>query len=198
MRYETHKTAERLREAREARGVSQHELSTLAGVPQAQISRIEAGAVDPRISSLVALAHALDQELVLVPRKMLSAVQSLVRQSPEVNSRAIRAANKELARTGEALRTLQIAQSGLKDISQLQRQYAELAGFRNVVIETEKLRKIRKLLERAQKPGYQLEALTKAMQAMTDLRKSVVHATGDRRDSRTPRPAYTLDGGDDG
>ncbi len=198
MRYETHKTAESLREAREARGFSQHELSTLAGVPQAQISRIEAGAVDPRISSLVALAHALDQELVLVPRKMLPAVQSLVRQSPEVNSRAIRAANKELARTGEALRALQIAQPGLRDISQLQRQYAELAGFRNVVIETEKLRKIRKLLERAQKPGYQLEALAKAMQAITDLRKSVVHATVDRRGDRTPRPAYTLDGGDDG
>ncbi|NVN38867.1 helix-turn-helix domain-containing protein, partial [Komagataeibacter swingsii] len=43
--------AERLQAARKTKGLSQRELSELAGVPQAQISRIEAGTVDLRLSS---------------------------------------------------------------------------------------------------------------------------------------------------
>lgn len=79
--YGVRSTAARLQAARQAKGLSQRELSALAGMPQAQISRIEAGAVDLRLSSLVALAHALDLELVLVPRKAVPAVRSLSRDA---------------------------------------------------------------------------------------------------------------------
>jgi hypothetical protein len=41
MAYEAQEIAERLRAARAASGLSQRELSALAGIPQAQISRIE-------------------------------------------------------------------------------------------------------------------------------------------------------------
>ena len=70
-----------LRRARESTGISQRELSRLTGVPQGHISKIESGAVDIRVSSLTALARALDLEVTLVPRKAVPAVQSITRQS---------------------------------------------------------------------------------------------------------------------
>jgi transcriptional regulator with XRE-family HTH domain len=70
-----------LREARQRKGLSQRDLSKQSGVPQGQISRIENGAVDLRLSSLIELGRALDLELILVPRKSVSAVRLLARSS---------------------------------------------------------------------------------------------------------------------
>ncbi len=81
MSYTTEDIARALRGAREAKGLSQRELSRKAGVPQGHISKIESGAVDLRVSSLIALARVLDLELALVPRKTLPAVQSIIRSS---------------------------------------------------------------------------------------------------------------------
>ena len=81
MNYATEYIARELKKAREAKGLNQRELGRKAGVPQGHISKIENGAVDLRVSSLVALARALDLELALVPRKVLPAVKSLVRSS---------------------------------------------------------------------------------------------------------------------
>jgi len=80
MHPETEQITQRLRAVRLAKGIRQAQLSRLAGVPQAQISRIEANAVDLRVSSLVGLSHALDLEVALVPRKLMPAIQSLMRQ----------------------------------------------------------------------------------------------------------------------
>lgn len=52
-----------LQEARTGQGISQRELSQRSGLTQAQISRIENGAVDMRISSLLALTNELGLEL---------------------------------------------------------------------------------------------------------------------------------------
>lgn len=81
MNYTIEHIARALREAREAKGLSQRELGRKAGVPQGHISRIENGAVDLRLSSLVALARTLDLELALVPRKAVPAIKSLARSS---------------------------------------------------------------------------------------------------------------------
>ena len=55
--------ARMLQEARTDQGLSQRELSQRSGLTQAQISRIENGAVDMRISSLLALTNELGLEL---------------------------------------------------------------------------------------------------------------------------------------
>ena len=81
MNYTIEYIARALRKAREAKGLSQRELGRKAGVPQGHISKIENGAVDLRLSSLVALARTLDLELALVPRKAVPAIKSLVRSS---------------------------------------------------------------------------------------------------------------------
>ena len=54
------------RDARVGRGLTQAELSGLAGIPQADISRIERGAGNPTESTMQRLAHALSKRLQLV------------------------------------------------------------------------------------------------------------------------------------
>ena len=54
-------------------------LFALVGVPQSHISKIENGAVDLKLSSLVQIARALDLELKLIPRKAIPAVEGIVR-----------------------------------------------------------------------------------------------------------------------
>jgi transcriptional regulator with XRE-family HTH domain len=70
-----------LRAARESSGFSQRDLSARVGVPQSHISKIESGGTDLRLSSLVELARALDHEVVLVPRKLLPAIDGIVRNA---------------------------------------------------------------------------------------------------------------------
>ena len=78
MSYSTQYIAQLLKKTRDSMGLSQRELSTRAGVPQSHISKIESGNVDLRLSSLVAISRALELELALIPRKYLSAVNSIV------------------------------------------------------------------------------------------------------------------------
>jgi len=56
-----------LRWARRRAGFTQRELAERAGVPQSTIARIEAGAVDPRVSTLRNLLRACDTDLEAVP-----------------------------------------------------------------------------------------------------------------------------------
>lgn len=81
MPYDAEEIAQRLKSARESRGLSQRQLSARAGIPQGQISRIEQGAVDLRLSTLLALSRVLELEPVLIPRAMIPAVNALTRQS---------------------------------------------------------------------------------------------------------------------
>lgn len=83
MKYETQAIADALRNAREAKQLSQREMSRLTGIPQAKISRIENNSVDLRLSSLVAIASALGLEIALVPRKAMPAIKSIMRQTTD-------------------------------------------------------------------------------------------------------------------
>lgn len=65
----TRRMAAALKRARLQKGTTQRDLGQLIGVPQSHISKIEAGAVDLRISSLVVLARALDLSLELNPAR---------------------------------------------------------------------------------------------------------------------------------
>lgn len=53
--------------ARRARSLTQPALSELTGIQQAEISRIERGIGNPTAATLLRLAEALGQRLVLVP-----------------------------------------------------------------------------------------------------------------------------------
>jgi transcriptional regulator with XRE-family HTH domain len=67
-----------LARSRRDRGLSQKALGARLGLPQSHISKIEAGRTDLRLSSLIEFARQLDLELVLVPRKYLPAIRSII------------------------------------------------------------------------------------------------------------------------
>ncbi|WP_067847334.1 helix-turn-helix domain-containing protein [Nocardia lijiangensis] len=58
-----HELGRQIRAAREARGWSQTELATRAGMRQHAVSRLEAGDVVPTITTLERIAAALETEL---------------------------------------------------------------------------------------------------------------------------------------
>ena len=68
-----------LRDARRQARMSQRMLASRTGLPQGHISRIEGGAVDPRLSSVTKIARTLGFEPMLIPRRALPVVLGLLR-----------------------------------------------------------------------------------------------------------------------
>jgi len=66
-------------ETRNQHAWSQTELGQKLGLPQAHISRIEAGKVMPRFDTLLDLVRVLDRDLLMVPRALVPVVQALIR-----------------------------------------------------------------------------------------------------------------------
>ncbi len=59
-----------------------HDLAPRAGMPASHLSLIERGLADAKESSLQALAHGLNAELLLVPRTHVSEVLKLIGRPP--------------------------------------------------------------------------------------------------------------------
>ena len=67
--------------ARHRSGLSQRALADKVGLAQSHISKIERGAVDPQISSLIEIARVLGLELSLVPTQLVPALGALIRET---------------------------------------------------------------------------------------------------------------------
>ncbi len=80
--------AQQIKAARETKGLSQRALSEKVGIPQSHISRIENGAVNLQLSSLIELARVLELELMLVPKDAQKAARAIVREAQRPNSKA--------------------------------------------------------------------------------------------------------------
>jgi transcriptional regulator with XRE-family HTH domain len=193
MTYRAQEIAERLRTARVARGLSQRELSALAGIPQPQISRVEAGAVDLRLSSLIALVHALDLELALVPRKAMPAVRALTQEALGQNGHHAVAVQKEMQRIGETLRGLQISMPELEGFEALQKSFTDLQRFRWPVLQAEGLKQLRQSLERVRRSGRPRPGLSDSVKLIRMLRNKAAHGPDSEVHEGGARPAYSLD-----
>jgi HTH-type transcriptional regulator / antitoxin HipB len=68
-----------IKEARKKRGWGQRKLASLVGLQQPHISAIESGEIVPRFDTLIEIVRVLDLDLILVPRPLVPAVQSLIR-----------------------------------------------------------------------------------------------------------------------
>jgi transcriptional regulator with XRE-family HTH domain len=92
-----------IRQARTQRGWSQRQLGAAVGLPQPHISGIESGEVVPRFDTLLDLIRVLDLDLLVVPRSLIPAVQSLIRAQKEPDSaeKALYAVDEETAESGE-------------------------------------------------------------------------------------------------
>jgi hypothetical protein len=56
------------------------------GLPQPHISAIESGEIVPRFDTLLDIVRVLELDLLLVPRSLVPAVQSLIRAQKEPES----------------------------------------------------------------------------------------------------------------
>lgn len=195
MNYTLGAVAARLHEARLAKGWSQRELGAHAGISQAHISRIERGAVDMQISSLIELARALDLELVLAPRSALPAVEAIAREAGS-NMRA-NEAQRELAELAEDTRALAAQNPNRADLQTLYataREVAALTRHARMPAVSETMRRLDEVLRpvRATKallgPTEKLREVLRATEQLRQLRNAIVHMPAD-----APKPAYSLD-----
>lgn len=192
MTYELGEFADNLKRARISKGMTQKDLESLSGIPQAHLSKIESGAVDLKLSSLVELARLLEFELMLVPRKFVPAVEAIVRggsDEPQHYARTIREIRK--------LRS-KLSAIGLSDTSEsarLRRTLREMASLRLSPPEESELHKTLRGLQDLSKAALPRQELAELTRSLEELRNRIVH----KRDDTfiVPKPAYTLDDEDD-
>lgn len=188
-----------LRNARETKGVSQRDLSAVSGVPQSHISKIEKGAVDLRLSSLIELARALDLELALVPRAAVPAVQSIVRSAASASGgKQTRLALKDLSRFEETIARNRSALPFTPDeLAELQRQVRMLSHFHLSEPDRKTIQSAHKALRIYLVDHEKLNNLREALARLKGLRNRVAHGRAPSSAPEPVRPAYTLDEDDD-
>lgn len=199
MAYATDDLIALLRTARVMQGLTQRELGERIGSPQSYVARLEAGKTDPKLSSLVEVARALDLDLKLVPRSAVPVVDGALRAHSlghlpgDATSRAIHASQRFLERL-ERLPGLDERVS-----SEVARLFVDLASLRyrahDFAALQDALRPMERVLEHYEKDGVipvHWERRLRDMRAQLQaLRNSLAHAA-----SAAPRPAFGLDDDD--
>ena len=74
-----------VRDARKRQRMSQREMARRTGIHQTQLSRIENGVVDPRVSDAIRMSRVVGFEFALVPRRALPIVYGLLRDNAELD-----------------------------------------------------------------------------------------------------------------
>ena len=196
MIYELEALAVALKTAREQKGYSQRDLSARSGVRQSQISKIENADVDLRISSLNAIAHALDLEVTLIPRKAVPAVKSIARNTitpPNVTPDVARL----MAQIGKQLEFVKNLNIDMSIMSNLLRHYKELQQFQNLILDTTELNQIHRSMNTFAEVGG-VKALQRVAKQMSDVRNTLAHSDPRIKVPELPRSAYQLEGDEDG
>jgi transcriptional regulator with XRE-family HTH domain len=195
MAYSTEQIAMSLRAAREARGLSQRALSKLVDVPQSHISKIESGGVDLRLSSLVEMARALDLEVTLVPRKNISAVNSITRQrSSKVGHMETTARlSKELRRLLKTTKLITERHPELQQVAQLRQRVSDLSLLEIPNSAIDNIKQINTALEEYAKEPENNIALNHALLQLKNFRNMIVHIRADQPMAEKIRPAYSLE-----
>lgn len=69
---------------RKINGLTQGQLAASAGLSRMTVQRIEAGEIDPRLSTLLEMARTLGMEPMLVPSDLRQEVEAFLRSSGRV------------------------------------------------------------------------------------------------------------------
>ncbi|MEQ9060816.1 MAG: helix-turn-helix domain-containing protein [Gammaproteobacteria bacterium] len=200
MDYQTAQIAERLKKARHEKGLSQRALSERVGIPQSQISKIENGAVDMRLSTLVELARTLELELILVPRKTLPAVQSVVRSSAPRRVSVDPSVVKELKRVRENANRFAAQFAKLNEFARLQNELRDIERMRAQILDSAPLRELNQSLKKLkafQENDEAMKALRKTAEQAAAFRNQLAHSAA-AFENVLPKSAYSLEEGDDG
>lgn len=178
---------------RERRDLTQRALAQLAGTTQARISKIENGETDPRFSTLIEMARALDLELVLVPRRHLPAVNGIIGLQKAPSSEW--PARMALDRLRNLVIQLKERLPENDDLRALDRTSRELMNLRLTEDMREPVLKVLKAIQLVSDTPALASTLDGPVRTLRRLRNDLVHRTAD--DVTTPRPAYRLDEDDE-
>ena len=192
MEHSIEQIVQNLKETRKRKKLSQRKLAEMAGVPQSHISKIESGAVDLRLSSLIEISRALDLEVSLVPRRDVPAVQSIIRRAVP-DTEAANTAMKELQLIQKSLNQFSLATAS-KELDQFQSRTRELQRLKLPTSSLKDIKQANNALEQF-KLNTDTSLLKKALKEMQSLRNSIAH--GGSNSSITVRPAYSLEEEDD-
>jgi transcriptional regulator with XRE-family HTH domain len=80
---------QQLRRIRRQRCIKQVDLAVRVGIAPESLTRIERGVKDPRESSLEAIAHSLEAELLVIPRTHVPEVLKLIGLAPSVSDPSV-------------------------------------------------------------------------------------------------------------
>jgi transcriptional regulator with XRE-family HTH domain len=194
MSYQSDSLIEQAREARDASGVSQRALSERAGLTQSHISQIENGKMEPGLSSFIDMTRALDLELMLVPKRLVPAVRSLVKANamPDTRIHAGQPNGKHFARAERLIKKMKHLYGRSADLDRIEE---TLRFLRRVSLTDREMQLVRDQvarLERYQASDQAAPIVRDIAQNLQRLRNSIAHAR-----STQPRPAYSLDDGAD-
>lgn len=67
------------RKARQAAGLTQEQVAALAGITRPRYREVEAGSAAARATTLINISRALGLEMMLVPQRLVPAVNALLR-----------------------------------------------------------------------------------------------------------------------
>jgi len=206
----TQAIAQTLLAARERKGLSQRALAAKLGVRQSYVSRIETASIDPKASSLTEIARALDLELVLIPRRMLPAVQALQRQDePNESPKFEDSIRDHLHRIRRQIQTIESLAGDPEALILLDKVVGELlplrfSGLVGVQTQTllEQIGNTLKQIRRSARPSVDKQLSREALitidrlaRELRAIRNRLVHQTAEQTSQQVP--AYSLDTEDD-
>ncbi|MBY3537372.1 helix-turn-helix transcriptional regulator [Rhizobium laguerreae] len=195
MAYKTEHITQQIRATREARNMSQRELSARSGLTQSHISQIERGTMEPGLSSLVDVARALDLEVVLAPKKLMPAIGNILGSSTSVTGDTPTSEQRKLV--GRLERWLAEVRDQFSIASEADAVKDSLALLRHLPLSPDELDRLRDAtvnLNRWQNDPPTRKELSEFAHAVRQLRNAAVHRD---RDDSVPNSAYALDEDDD-
>lgn len=194
MSYQTESLIAVAREVREASDVSQRSLSERSGLTQSHISQIESGKTEPGLSSFVDLTRALDLEVMLVPKTLVSAVLALIKSqaSPDMYIHAGQPNDNRFARADRLVKKMKQLYGTSADLDRIEDM---LHFLRRVSLTDQEMQVVRgqiERLERYQASDQAAPVVRDISRVLQRLRNSIAHGVPSE-----PSPAYALDDGDD-
>ena len=149
--------------------------------------------MEPGLSSFIDLTRALDLEVMLVPKKLVPAVLSLVKAqaTPDMHIHAGQPNDKRFARAERLVKKMKQLYGSSADLDRID---VALRFLRRVNLSDQEMQLIRSLiaqLERYQASPQAAPVVRDIAQNLQRLRNSIAHGV-----SSDPKPAYSLDDGD--
>ncbi|OAF19647.1 transcriptional regulator [Bradyrhizobium neotropicale] len=186
MSYQSEELIREVQGQRIRAAMSQRALAVRSGLTQAHISQIETGRLEPGLSSFIQMARALDLEVVLVPKKLLPAVEGMLRSTTpeflaEEGQSALFAKGERLL---AKLKKLQGGSAALDRIAEYFRFLKQVRLSKDDVALVEDSIKILRHIRADPQLRAELDNIAGLLQVV---RNRIAHPT------EAPRPAYALD-----